>query len=218
MIFFRKHVIWTNILICVIEVGLAVIIWLSGEWFFAGSVETFGPLNNYGFIWLSIVIATIAAINAIFASIMASETQRPFVAMPDDDISIKREKDNIFIPYSIKNFGNLPAQDVELEMQFFVTGENISKDNVSKTYPKLQLLSKLPIIFPNNSYQAEYIIKNELNSELLTNIAEGNVSFRLRIKYNGLGKKHITIQTIQISKKEYHEGLGIIPVYPQIYK
>jgi len=107
------------IIIVVGEVILACLIWLSGDWFFGGSRQTFGPLNSYIFIWLSIVIASIAALSSVRASVVASKsleltraTQRPFLNV-EGSVTCKIYPKSIGrIIASINNTGNFPADGV----------------------------------------------------------------------------------------------------------
>jgi len=93
----KRHwaIIISNFAILLGVGGIACLIWFSGDWFFAGSRETFGPLNSYIFIWVSIAIAAIAALNAGTASIIASRslrltraTTRPFLNVADPKLDI----------------------------------------------------------------------------------------------------------------------------------
>lgn len=114
---FRRNWLW--IIVVVGEVILACLIWLSGDWFFGGSRQTFGPLNSYIFIWFSIVIATIAALNSVRASDVASKsleltraTQRPFLNVESDVTCYMYPKSIGRIIVGINNKGNFPADEV----------------------------------------------------------------------------------------------------------
>jgi hypothetical protein len=83
----RRHIVLANLGLLLLVLIFAIVIWRSGQWFLAGSVETFGPLHNYSFIWLSIAIASVAALNSIFAATITSDTHRPFLfRTPDVDV------------------------------------------------------------------------------------------------------------------------------------
>jgi len=82
----KKNIILTNVIIFVFIVIVAVIIWLSGDWLYAGSRETFGPLNSYIFVWISILIASIAATNTVIASIMTRDSLR----ITEDSLELTR--------------------------------------------------------------------------------------------------------------------------------
>lgn len=217
---FRKHIIWTNIIFISAEMILASLAWFSGEWFFAGSVQTFGSLHSYSFIWLAIIIATIAALNSIFTTTIASETQRPLLARSGKHILAVKQGDYVIIPFVIENFGTIPARAVEVDIDFFGEGEEIKEDNKSNRWQPSNKLSHQSMVFPHNSFTEQYILdlRNGNDSELSKQIEAGKGAVRVRIQYTGLDKRHITIQTERTSKREWEEKVLFEAIPPQVYK
>jgi hypothetical protein len=108
-------------------VNLAV--WVGGGvfsyiiWIFGGGRETFGPLNSYIFIWLSIVIASTAALNSAVASVIASKaleltraTTRPFLTYLVGGIVLDEGNKVAFLRIVVSNKGNLPAENPFLQI------------------------------------------------------------------------------------------------------
>ena len=65
----RRHIIRTNLIVLGVEVIAACLIWFK-----FGGTQTFGPLNTYVIVCLSVVIASIAALNSMFASVTAHDS------------------------------------------------------------------------------------------------------------------------------------------------
>ncbi len=129
----RRHVVISNLLCLFIESVLATLIWFSGEWFFGGSVETFGPLHSYGFIWLSIVIASIAALNSIFSTTISSDTHRPFLSK-EGIVDVIPGTNSVTLRFTVTNTGSLPADVANTQIRFFAENEEIKEDNESTIY------------------------------------------------------------------------------------
>jgi hypothetical protein len=124
----KNHPGWAVIIVVVIEIIFAVVIWLAGEWFYAGSVETFGPLNSYVFLWVGIGIASVAATSTFFALLSTREslelirgTQRPLLSTANEpyepairEYSQENRELTPRITLAIRNWGSLPADRVSI--------------------------------------------------------------------------------------------------------
>lgn len=221
MQWFRNNIIWTNIILIAVEVILASIIWRSGDWFFAGSRETFGPLNSYIFIWLSIIIATMAAINSIFATTLANETQRPWLYMIGDKVT-PDERNNRYtaLPFILSNSGSLPATNIHCDIDFFANEEKVTEDNKSRVFEVAIKREEPPMLLPNGTYTEQYVldIQNPNDLRLLDCMKQGKAKVRFRISYESLSRKHLTIQTDELSQLELEENPTFKPIPPQKWK
>lgn len=221
MQWFRNHIGWTNVILVTVEVALASLIWFSGACFFAGSRETFGPLNSYIFIWLSIIIATMAVINSVFATTLANETQRPWLYMIGGNITAT-ERDNRYtvLPFILCNSGPLPATNIDSHIDFFANEEEITEDNESRVFKVATSGEETPMLLPNDTYTEEFVLDNQNpnDGQLLDCIKQGKTKVRFRISYESLSRKHLTIQTYRLSKLEWQEDLALIPIPPQKWK
>ena len=221
MQWFRNHIICTNIILITVEVIVASIIWFSGDWFFAGSRETFGPLNSYIFILLSIIIATIAAINSIFATTLANETQRPWLYPLGGEVA-PYESHNRYtvLPFTISNSGSLPATNIYCNIDFFANEEKITEDNKSHVFEVAIKREETHMLPPNGTFTEQYIldIQNPNDRQLLDCIKQGKTKVRFRISYESLSRKHLTIQTSELSQSKWDENLQFRPIPPQKWK
>ena len=221
MQWFRNHIIWTNIIFITVEVILASIIWFSGAWFFAGSRETFGPLNSYIFIWLSIIIATMAVINSIVAITLANETQRPWLYMIGGKVTpYERNHRYTVLPFILSNSGSLPATNVDSHIDFFANDEEITEDNESRVFEVPTREEETPMLLPNDTYTEGFVldIQNPNDRQLLDCIKQGKTKVRFRVSYESLSRKHLTIQTDRLSKLEWEADLVLTPIPPQKWK
>ncbi len=177
---FRRN--WLLIIVVVGEVILACLIWLSGDWFFGGSRQTFGPLNSYIFIWFSIVIATIAALNSVRASDVASKsleltraTQRPFLTLAKAEYNPHGPEVILYIC----NTGALPGDEVLVEIFFLQSISDMLPITGSISYP-------LPSIFPNE----EKILAAVSNPDMVSFINSGaEARIFVTIKYRSIEKE-----------------------------
>lgn len=221
MQWFRNHIIWTNVILVIVEVALASIIWFSGAWFFAGSRETFGPLNSYIFIWLSIIIATMAVINSVFATTLANETQRPWLYMIGGEVTAyERNNRYTVLPFIICNSGSLPATNIDCNIDFFANEEKITEDNESRVFKVATKGEETLMLLPDGTHTEEYVldIQNPNDRQLLDCIKQGKAKVRLRISYESFSRKHLIIQTYELSKREWEESPAFIPIPPQKWK
>jgi hypothetical protein len=221
MQWFRNHIIRTNIILITVEVILASLIWFSGAWFFAGSRETFGPLNSYIFIWLSIIIASMAVINSIFATTLANETQRPWIYMIGGKItSYERNNRYTVLPFILRNSGSLPATNVCCNIDFFANEEKITEDNNSHIFEVAITREETPMLLPNDTYTEQYVldIQNTNDRQLLDCIKQGKAKVRFRISYESFSRKHLIIQTYELSQPKWEESTTFIPIPPQKWK
>ncbi len=194
MKWFRQHIGWANVLVVVVEVIIAGIIWYSGDWFFAGSKETFGSLHGYFFIWIPVIIATVAALNSVFASINARDsftttaraleftraTQRPFLNTYDFDVNWTRNDGQ---PTSVGNFrfgfhnkGAFPADQVSVLMK-------VSKKEIDdKQYLFTASEGITPLCFPTEEI-TNLVFTEVAGKEKLEVEPKGELKVRIEIKY-----------------------------------
>ena len=196
---FRRNWLW--IIVVVGEIILACLIWLSGDWFFGGSRQTFGPLNSYIFIWFSIVIATIAALDSVRASDVASKsleltraTQRPFLNVLGITVIWSRNDGsptpvNYFVIH-ISNTGIFPANQVSVVL-------NVSKTDSDNQKHLFVVEREIPsICFPNEEI-VNLIFREAEEKEKLTVALQGKLKVQIEISYqNKLTQKiHKTIRS-----------------------
>ncbi|MCJ7426319.1 MAG: hypothetical protein MUO17_04210 [Dehalococcoidales bacterium] len=217
----RRHLLLAHISLLAFIAFWAILFWYLAEWFWGGGRQTFESLHSYGFIWVSIAIASVAALNSMLASSIASEAQRPFISLQPGTIPVIETVNEITIKLEIKNTGTMPGNDVTADIGFFDEDEEITEANMSKKYPtETQRLPYLTM-FPNATCHITYMfdLGQETAMKLWKNLKKGKVRFRLRIMYTSLGRKHITIQSEQIEKTSKETGeLHRSPVPPQTWK
>ena len=222
----KHNVIRTNLILLVGEVIFASLIWLI-----FGGRQTFGPLNTYVIVCVSVVIASIAALNSIFASINARDSLtatrksleltrkmiRPFLSMSDVMIPVSRIGDNVTLTFKIENSGSLPSNDAHADIDFFDEDEEVTEDNLSNKYRRPDRTGDHSLVFPNNHYYELFILnlQDKDDVELWRNITKGKAKFRLRIMYTTFDNEYITIQTEHIAKPELVEKLQLLPILPQ---
>jgi len=143
----RRHPLPAHLILFAFVAIIAALCWCSGEWFFSGSRVTFGPLNSYVFIWVSIFVASAAALNSLLASSIASEVQRPFLNISKIYVQWSRTDGqpstiNYFV-VDVLNAGVFPADNVSVD--FNIWRENIDK----KKYPLIIKRSTTSVYFPS---------------------------------------------------------------------
>jgi len=175
------------VLSAVLIIG-GILSWLI--WTLGGGRETFGPLSSYFFICLSIVIATIAALNAAIASVVASKsleltraTTRPFLTITGGKYEGVMQR----MQLRIENTGLLPADDMSLEI------ETIEPKNIVSSLVKLIDISTS--IFPNE-YKTEIIAVNAKLSAEINSGAELKVL--VKITYYFEGEPHHTNRMLHL--------------------
>lgn len=199
---FRRNWLW--IIVVVGEVILACLIWLSGDWFFGGSRQTFGPLNSYIFIWLSIVIATIAALNSMKASDVASKsleltraTQRPFLSITSIVHQPPKTVEIIFC-----NTGALPSDSNTFQAIFSETKDFSEPNDLNKlSHP---IIHESPPIFPGEKQQWDIF----LTQDRVEYVNSGNeVYLKIDIKYIYNKKEEgITSRVSHLPKSDKERG------------
>lgn len=178
----HKQIILINILALFMVVIVAILIWFSGEWFFGGSVQTFGPLHSYGFIWLAILIAILAATNTIIASATAKDaleltrnTMRPFLTVSGYKIISLSGKAAMEIIIYIKNSGPLPADSVSVDTVLITVKD---KYGTEQELQKDRLVEKA-IYFPSID-ETLHVVPSAKNSQL---ILDEKTKIRIIINY-----------------------------------
>jgi hypothetical protein len=196
----RRHVARTTVVVVGIEIALAVIIWYAG-----GGRATFQALNNYIFLCLSVVIASLAAIGSIFASMSAHDsltltqkslelaraTQRPFLTARTSSIRLNDDHGEVFLV--VTNTGSLPADRVFVEMTLWTLD--------SKAHERVlgAIKQDNAIYFP----QANHKMLITVTKQPLKLIREEKTGVRLTMKYqHKLGDESFeTITTWNIAKE-----------------
>ncbi len=225
----KNNILTTLIIVVLVLNVVAILFWFSGDWFFAGSVETFGPLSSYILIWLSIVVASIAACGTTLAFSTSYDSfnitkesldvtkkaleltramTRPFLSYQTGDALMIKTDNEIIAKYSITNSGSLPASEVDYDITFFDIDENITEDNQSIKYPipnecyQVSGQYSCTTIFPNCSTHltAQLDLKDKVYMGLNPNIDNGKVKLRLRIFYKFESNNYKTIHTEYIHK------------------
>jgi len=193
-----------NIIVVVGEISLACLIWFSGEWFLAGSRETFGPLNSYIFIWLSIVIATIAALNTVMASLIASKslelsraTTRPSLTLQEADIIAPET----LVRLVVKNTGTLPAENGKFKVNIIPIQE--------PDRPEIILEGEIPLLFPNDEMglflptDKEIIQVPMTTSDFASLVNSGTeIHFRLEMKYRSFEKEYVYGKVLKLPPRQ----------------
>jgi len=199
----------SNLILLGCVVLFVFLFWFSGSWFFAGSVETFGPLHNYIFIWVPVGIATMAAWNALVSSIIASNsfdaakeslnltresleltraTTRPFLNVDQFGVNWSRNDGQ---PTSVEEFifglcnmGSFPADQVSVLMK-------VSKNNMDNQQHLLLDSEEIPTIcFPSDEIHNRHFRKVDEKEKLEVEL-EGELKVRIEIEY----KNKLTQQT-----------------------
>lgn len=197
----------TLIVIGVIAVGFTVYL-----------AQTQGIAISFAF--LSIVVATFFASGSLALTSKSLELTRnairPFIYTADS-INVKRVEKYITLTFNIYNSGSLPGKDVYTDITFFDKDEEITEENLSSKYAPEEVKSKPSILFPNSKYYHSYIIdlNQEADSKIWDDIMQGKTKCRVRTTYTSLGRKYVTIQTEELAKQEWAEGIVTKPIPPQ---
>jgi hypothetical protein len=164
----------------------------------------------------ALLVASIAAIGTLLSLKWTRDTIRPFLYM-SESLKIRGRKKYRTLVFNIKNSGSLPAEDVHVDIHFFDEGEEITEENLSSRYGPPAAKSAPSIVFPNSDYYQNYVLSLEKakESELWSNIMSGNTKCRVRIIYSSLGRKHTTIQTKAVVKREAEEDVVMKAIPPQ---
>jgi hypothetical protein len=196
---------------------LAVSITIVVLWglLFSHAVEKYG--QQYAISLTALLVASIAAVATLFSLRWSRDTVRPFLSLPGAEFSPDIGEDYVIIQISIRNSGSLPATDVDVDMDFFAHDEEVTEKNRSSKFTTHTKSSLKPMILPNShfTWRYELNLKDRNHAELWQNIINGKIKFRLRIRYESLGRKHLTIQTERIQKPQLGRGLVLVPIPPQ---
>lgn len=148
---------------------------------------------------------------------LARATTRPFLCCSPEDITAGQTKDYINISFKIYNSGSLPANNVEVDTDFFGSNEEITEGNTSNIYLKTKKLPTTAMILPNSYFTSVYIfnLKDINDVKQWNDITQSKTKMRIRIFYQSHGRKYLTIQTEQISQPEWDARLVFFPIAPQ---
>jgi len=105
-------------------------------------------------------------------------------------------------------------------VNFFDESEKVTENNLSNKYPLPKKLPAFPLVHPNSNFYHTYALelRDKNDSELWENIKQGKVKFRLQITYKSLGREYLIIQTENISRLPWEDGLTPRPTLPQKWK
>jgi hypothetical protein len=164
----------------------------------------------------ALIVASIAAIGTLISLKLTRDTIRPFLYMAES-IKIRGLRKYRTMVFNIKNSGSLPAEDVNVAIHFFGEDEKVTEENSSSRYRPPKAKSAPTIVFPNSDYYQNYVLDLEKakESELWNNIIRGKIKCRVRIIYSSLGRKHTTIQTKAVVKREAEEDVVVKAIPPQ---
>ena len=193
----KRHwlIVIMNSAVLVIGILFSCLIWILG-----GGRVTFGPLNSYFFVCFSIVIATMAALNAGISSIVASKsleltraTARPFLTIT----SIVYQPPNIVI-LTICNTGAFPPDSNTFQTIFSLTKDFSELNDFNKlSVPTIQ---ESPPIFPGEKLQLDlYLGQN--STEYVNGGKEIYVKTDIKYIYNG-GKRDFTSRISHLPKSD----------------
>ena len=213
MKFLRKHTALFHIFLFITTCIVASVAWFSGDWLFAGSVETWGPLHTFALICLSIFIAIVAAFNAINATAVASDTQRPFLNVSDCSIFGWQKTDGKqptsanAIQIYIQNTGVFPSNDV------VVTLATMKVDNTHQKYSYTLKKGNASILFPGDDHLLQFEkTEGENNLEIQPDSID-QMLIEVTITYkNQLSAKNC--KTIRCYKTNYpYSNADTVPEY-----
>jgi hypothetical protein len=164
----------------------------------------------------ALLVASIAAIGTLLSLKWTRDTIRPFLYM-HGSMNVKKAGKYIKLEFNVINSGSLPAEEVCVDIDFFDEYEEITEENTSSKYaPPIREL-EFPTLFPDSTYREDYILnlkqKNDL--ALWSKIIKGKVNLRTKIKYESLGRKHVTIMTEKLEKRAWEETIVTTPIPPQ---
>jgi len=194
----------------ILVAAFSIIIWKSGEWFFGGSRESFGPLHSYVFICLSIAIASLAALNSIYVSSITSDTQRPFLVINNITTLLSRQHDNITFKRSsiyIENKGPLPADKISILVK-------ITEEYGNKVYYVLSPDKIIPVCFPNECIE-DIIFRLKDNNISVPRECDLMLKTKIEITYENrlTNKRYRTIMSYHVQ----NEGGKMIPIPEESY-
>lgn len=176
--------------------------------------------QQYAIFLTALLVASIAAVANLLSLQWSRDTIRPFLSLNTNAIHAEVEAGYVRIEFTIFNSGSLPATEMDVDIDFFASDEEVTEDNLSGKYSSATKSTLTPMILPNNNYIAEYIfdLKNKDDLKLWEDTKQGNVIVRLRISYQSLSRKHVTIQTERICGYPWEKGLIFEPIPPQKWK
>lgn len=207
-----------NIIILVLEGFFAWLFWVS----FNGRV-TFGPLNSYIFIWLSIGIASMAALSSVIASFIASSslelakgslkltrdsleltraTTRPFLSIAKATFRSISPNGKSEVKLLLCNTGALPANKVSIELELYQL-ENEGANETSLGIRK----QNLPIFLPKEERGVIFSVAPQI-ADLVAEKGRQMLQV-VRIKYQSVDKECNTFRTYYWPTFE-RNGLGEI--------
>jgi len=184
---YKRNIIIAIFTVLIIEAIIAYLFWSLG-----GSRQTFGPLSSYGLIWLSIAIASIAAITSVFSSISTRDslavtrqsleltraTTRPFLTFRKVDFFMSLPESEPRLQILICNLGSLPATEILVRIGFeYITndGQSIRTDSDvimalrkilgSNGHPEVKIAS----LFPKEETFATFFIPSTLPETIAKN-------------------------------------------------
>ena len=176
----------------------------------------FWPRASLIIVSIAVIFAGISALTANRSLELTRNSIRPFLYTAGS-INVERVGKYITLALNIQNSGSLPGENVHVDIDFFDEDEEVTEENPSNRYAPPTREPEFPLLFPNSDYYEKYVLnleqKNDL--ELWNNIEKGKTKCRVRIMYKSPGRKHITIQTEKLVKREWEENIVTTPIPPQ---
>lgn len=181
----RRHIIITNGVIIVLEIIIAALVW-----YFSGAKTAFQTTSNYTFLCASVVIASVAAVNSILASVIAHDslkltqdsleltraTQRPFLTPTNLIITFAQTKSNL--KAIVSNTGTLPAKNVSIDM----TLHKIESADREIQVGNVRMV--VSIAFPQTNHLLALTISDEVLEQYRTLAREGKLRTRVTTTYH----------------------------------
>ena len=181
----RRHIILTNATIIMLEIIVATMVW-----YFGGAEKAFQTVSNYVFLCASVVIASVAAVNSILASVTAHDslmltrdsleltraTQRPFLAMINTKIIFAQTKSRVEI--IVTNTGSLPANAVSIEMTL------LRIEDLDREIQLGSVLLNDSVEFPQTNHLVALTIPDAAFELYRTLARAGKLRTRLIMKYH----------------------------------
>lgn len=105
---------------------------------------------------------------------------RPFIGIEKIDNLMNSDGGLIYL-IKIKNFGNIPANQIDRKIKLYLNGKDLSEKNITPT--KTRVLS----IMPNQITNFEGGVPKDILNSIVS--GRGSIEFEMNIKYQGILKK-----------------------------
>ncbi|MBC8477720.1 MAG: hypothetical protein H8D49_05180 [Dehalococcoidia bacterium] len=129
----RRHAFWTNVMVILLEILAFFLVWE-----FLCPADAFPNVQNYLFFCITLLMASVAALNSILASMSAHDSLdatteglkltrasiRPFLNVM---LTLARDfnRDRAYLYAEIENTGDLPADGTAVKCEWYIQGNGI---------------------------------------------------------------------------------------------